>query len=134
VRWRLPDRLATGRGQIPRRRRVAAAYRDELTFRGIPHTAADLPLRIPVVVADKREALRAAAAAGVELGDWFTTPVHPLRAADLAAAGYVEGSCPNAEWAAEHVVTLPVRATAGLGAVLRTVGVLSRLEPVVTHA
>ncbi|MEV6300072.1 DegT/DnrJ/EryC1/StrS family aminotransferase [Actinoplanes sp. NPDC051861] len=119
VRWRLPARIAASRDEIALRRRVAAAYHTELTRRGVQHAAADLPLRIPVVVADKERTLREAAAAGIELGDWFVSPVHPLRGTDLAAAGYVTGSCPVAEWAAEHVVTLPVRATTPLPDIFR---------------
>ncbi|MFC7528300.1 DegT/DnrJ/EryC1/StrS family aminotransferase [Actinoplanes sp. GCM10030250] len=133
VRWRLPARIAAGRGETDRRRRVARAYRTELTRRGIPHTAADLPLRIPVVVADKERALREAAAEGVELGDWFATPVHPLSGAGLAAAGYTEGSCPNAEWAAAHVVTIPVRAGAGVPSIFRHVGFLAGREATRAH-
>ncbi|BBH71445.1 aminotransferase [Actinoplanes sp. OR16] len=100
TRWRLPYRIAAGRATVAGRRRVTGR---ELAY--VPH-------RIPVVVGDKQRVLREAARAGLEVGDWFASPVHPLAGDDLAAAGYTAGSCPNAEWAAAHVVTLPVRAGA----------------------
>lgn len=116
TRWRLPSRIAAGRAQARRRRRVTGA---ELPY--VPH-------RIPVVVGDKARVLREAARAGVELGDWFATPVHPLSGDDLAAVGYREGSCPNAEWAAAHVVTLPVRAGTRPTDIGRAVDLLTRIE------
>ena len=129
TRGRLPARIADGRAELGLRRRVADAY--ERAFdRGVP----GIPLRFPVPVADKPGTLRAAAAAGLELGDWFATPVHPLSGPDLAAAGYTAGSCPHAEHAAAHVVTLPVRASVSPDTVARAVAVLARTEPVVSHA
>lgn len=133
VRRRLPGRVAAGLGRAERRRRVAAAYAAELSRRGVPHVAAELPLRIPVVVEDKQRVLGDAAAAGIELGDWFSSPVHPLRGDALAAVGYEPGSCPQAEWAADHVVTLPVRADITPARILRHVGFLSERQAV-THA
>ncbi|WP_229072814.1 DegT/DnrJ/EryC1/StrS family aminotransferase [Actinoplanes sp. DH11] len=116
VRRRLPSRVAAGR--------VAAARRRRVTGRELPY----VPHRIPVVTGDKDRVLRGAARAGVEAGDWFATPVHPLTGADLAAAGYVAGSCPNAEWAAAHVVTLPVRPGTRPADIERAVAVLTRIE------
>ena len=130
TRSRLPGALAAARSDLGRRRRVAEAYGVLL---GRP-AAPGVPLRIPVVVADKAAALRAAAGAGVELGDWFTSPVHPLTGAGLAAAGYAGGSCPNAEWAAAHVVTLPVRSSTRPETVTRAAGLLTSLEAVAAHA
>jgi dTDP-4-amino-4,6-dideoxygalactose transaminase len=43
---------------------------------------------------------------GIILGDWYTTPIAPCDV-DLAAIGYQQGSCPNAEWLAERTVNLP---------------------------
>ncbi|WP_052721192.1 DegT/DnrJ/EryC1/StrS family aminotransferase [Actinoplanes rectilineatus] len=128
VRRRLPSRVVGGRASLDRRRRVAAAYHLALTRAGLRHATASLPLRIPVVVADKDRVLREGAAAGVELGDWFATAVHPLDGPALAATGYRAGSCPHAEWAAAHVVTLPVRAATSPAEISRTVHLLAHLE------
>ncbi|XVU30169.1 GNAT family N-acetyltransferase [Actinoplanes sp. CA-054009] len=111
VRRRLPRRTAEARKQITRRATVAARYRAGVTGLGYAVPAPVMPpLRVPVAVPDKPGLLDAAARQRLEVGDWFTTPVHPLAGEALEAAGYRPGSCPNAEWAAEHVVSFPVRA------------------------
>ncbi|GAA1582122.1 hypothetical protein GCM10009828_002660 [Actinoplanes couchii] len=129
TRSRLAARIATGRAELKRRRELTDAYEIEL-HRVVP----GVPLKFPAVVADKQEALLAAAAAGLELSDWFATPVHPLSGVDLARAGYVAGSCPNAEWAAAHVVTLPVRAATRRDSIGRAADLLAELRPVGAHA
>ncbi|MEU8243041.1 DegT/DnrJ/EryC1/StrS family aminotransferase [Actinoplanes missouriensis] len=116
VRWRLPSRIVTGHAEAARRRHATGR---DLGY--VPH-------RIPVVAGDKDRVLREAAAAGLEVGDWFTTPVHPLAGPDLAAVGYRPGSCPNAEWAAAHVVTLPVRAGTRPADLDRALARLARIE------
>jgi len=42
----------------------------------------------------------------VLLGEWFLTPLHPVKG-DLSAWGYEYGKYPVAEYLAEHVVNLP---------------------------
>ena len=42
----------------------------------------------------------------VSLGEWFLTPLHPVKA-DLSAWGYEYGKYPVAEYLAAHVVNLP---------------------------
>ncbi|WP_430789344.1 DegT/DnrJ/EryC1/StrS family aminotransferase [Actinoplanes sp. G11-F43] len=129
TRRRLTARITAGRAELHRRRQIADAY--EIEFQRL---MPGVPLRFPVLVGDKAGALRAAAEAGVELGDWFATPVHPLSGPDLAAAGYTAGSCPNAEWAAAHVVTLPVRSTTRPPDVGRAADLLNEFRAVDAHA
>ncbi|SDS76554.1 DegT/DnrJ/EryC1/StrS family aminotransferase [Actinoplanes derwentensis] len=128
TRRRLAARIAAGHTELKRRRELADAYEIEM-HRIVP----GMPLRFPAVVADKDEALRTAGAAGLEIGSWFATPVHPLSGPDLALAGYTPGSCPNAEWAAEHVVTLPVRAATRRDSIGRAADLLADLRPVGAH-
>lgn len=63
-------------------------------------------LRTPLLVRDRPAFARAFAARGVDLGQWFNAPLHP-RGSDAAGLGYRPGSCPQAEFLAEHVVNLP---------------------------
>lgn len=63
-------------------------------------------LRVPVRVANKKEALQAADRQGIELGDWFVRPLHSHLAAQ-EDFGYVTGMCPNADKAANEIVNLP---------------------------
>jgi perosamine synthetase len=133
VQRRLASRTASARDLLDWRRTIAARYWTGLNRAGfaglaVPDDAGMVLMRVPVTVADKQRVLRAAVDRDVELGDWFGTPVHPLVGKDLAAVGYVEGSCPNAEWAADRVVTLPVRADTRIRDVDRALDLLSDLH------
>ncbi len=63
--------------------------------------------RFPVWVTDKPKWLAAARKNRIELSDWFESAVDPLGPGDFHLAGYELGSCPNAEAAARHIVSLP---------------------------
>ncbi|GIE87513.1 DegT/DnrJ/EryC1/StrS family aminotransferase [Actinoplanes regularis] len=132
VRQRLPRRVTAALRDIDVRRKVLAAYERGLDRIGVSHHPRPgpeaVPLRLPVRVFGKDDVLREAAAAGVELGDWYRTPVHPLSGRELAAAGYLEGSCPNAEWAAKHLVTLPLRSSLRPADVNRALHLFDRLK------
>jgi dTDP-4-amino-4,6-dideoxygalactose transaminase len=65
-------------------------------------------LRYPLLVSNKTRLLEKARAAGIELGSWFETPLHPLPVTDHHFAAYQIGSCPAAEAAAACVVNLPL--------------------------
>ena len=65
-------------------------------------------LRLPLAVKRKTSLLDAARRAGIEIGSWFESPLHPLRLAEHKAIHYLPGSCPVAESAARHVINLPL--------------------------
>lgn len=50
--------------------------------------------------------IKKAKAAGIQLGDWYTTPVAP-HGVQYEKIGYVPGSCPNAERLAQTTCNLP---------------------------
>jgi dTDP-4-amino-4,6-dideoxygalactose transaminase len=64
-------------------------------------------VRYPVRIAEKDKALAQAAKAGVEIGSWFESPLHPIET-PLASYDYELGMCPEAENAAGQVVNLPL--------------------------
>ncbi len=64
-------------------------------------------VRYPVRIDKKTEALEQAARAGIELGSWFESPLHPIETS-LDTYDYEPGSCPQAEKAAMEVVNLPL--------------------------
>lgn len=64
-------------------------------------------VRYPVRIDNKTEALKQAAGAGIELGSWFESPLHPVET-PLSAYDYEPGMCPQAEKAAGQVVNLPL--------------------------
>jgi perosamine synthetase len=111
-RWLVRREIAALPRRTPHRRRVAAAYHDRITGRGVRHP--ELPPgadpvygRYPLLTPRKAELLRRASEYRVELSDWYATPVHPLAGPALEAAGYRPGSCPNAEQRTAEVVSLP---------------------------
>jgi dTDP-4-amino-4,6-dideoxygalactose transaminase len=94
------------------RRRLVSRYRralDSLECSSFPEPAgADVVYaRLPLHVEDKRGVLGAARRAGIELAEWYSSPVHPLEGDALAGVGYRPESCPVAESRCAHVVSLP---------------------------
>jgi perosamine synthetase len=65
-------------------------------------------LRFPLEVPNKTELLRESSRAGVELGSWFETPLHPIALAEHPLIDYRLGSCPVAESTANRVINLPL--------------------------
>jgi perosamine synthetase len=64
-------------------------------------------VRYPVRITEKDKALAQAAKAGIELGSWFESPLHPIET-PLASYDYELGMCPEAEKAAHETVNLPL--------------------------
>ena len=130
VRMRLARREALARERLEWRREIAARYRAGFRQLGMAELAAGedtdaVLMRVPVVVTAKQRVLELAVQRRVEMGDWYSTPVHPLTGRELEAVGYRQGSCPNAEWAADYVVTLPVRTDTRLADVDRALDLFS---------
>jgi dTDP-4-amino-4,6-dideoxygalactose transaminase len=90
-----------------RRVEVARRYREELKgVMTIPEwNKESIYLRASGWVKDKPGLLKKAAARGVYLGEWYDSVVEPAK--DVKTQGYKVGSCPKAEWAAEHTINLP---------------------------
>lgn len=65
-------------------------------------------VRLPVSVSDKPRFLALAREHGVEVAEWYSTPVHPLKGEEYSMAHYLSGSCPVAELACDSMVSLPV--------------------------
>jgi len=65
-------------------------------------------LRYPLLVAENRRVLQRARERRIEMGDWYSSPVHPLREPEWVRVGYRRGSCPVAETIAGRIVTLPI--------------------------
>ena len=96
---------------VERRRAIAGRYSSWLAEHGLttaaePADAEHAFLRYPLRTRD-RDALRAAAErAGIDLGDWFVSPAHPVTAG-LERWGYVPGCAPVAERACRGGSNLP---------------------------
>jgi perosamine synthetase len=133
VQARLRRRLAAQHATVSRHRCLAAQYEAglrELEIPGLTKNPDADPVLIcyPIVVDNKAELLQAARRARVELGDWFSSPVHPLSLSDCRKAGYEPGTCPVAEWISERIVTLPCHAGINEKEAGRVIGFLRRMR------
>ena len=97
--------------QVAARRRIAARYSAWLGERGLAHPS-EPPgvehafLRYPLEVSDRGRFRELAEQAGVDLGDWFVSPLHPI-VDRLDDWGYARGTAPIAEAICERIVNLP---------------------------
>jgi dTDP-4-amino-4,6-dideoxygalactose transaminase len=96
---------------VVRRRAVAARYSALLRAHG--RTAAHEPsyavhsfLRYPIRVHEPHLFADLASRRGIDIGDWFRSPVHPATG-DLSAWGYRWGTNPVAERVASEIANLP---------------------------
>jgi perosamine synthetase len=97
--------------EVARRRSIARQYSDWLS--GHDRTAAAEPagtshsfLRYPLRVSGRTAFAAAAERAGIDLGDWFVSPLHPITSG-LDRWGYRTGTAPVAEAACSEIVNLP---------------------------
>jgi dTDP-4-amino-4,6-dideoxygalactose transaminase len=94
------------------RRHLVQYYSDALRQQGWPAFGPDAEsptlLRYPLLVANKAALMEKARHAGIELGTWFETPLHPLALSEHYLAAYQIGSCPVAESTAASVINLPL--------------------------
>ena len=98
-------------GDLEARKRNSRLYNQILIDAGKSHVAEELFddhsfLKYPLLVKDRDKFMALAEKSRVLLGEWFLTPLHPVRG-DLSAWAYEYGKYPVAEYLAEHVVNLP---------------------------
>jgi dTDP-4-amino-4,6-dideoxygalactose transaminase len=91
----------------------------------IPDNCDTVFARYPLRAKDKQGLLSKAKQEGVELAEWYSTPVHPLSGPELPLVHYTEGSCPNAEKLCKEVVSLPVHVTVRQKDIARAVDFLN---------
>ncbi len=119
---------------IDHRRQMAELYDGLLTQKGWPVRRYDksimdpVMVRYPLRIKEKKQALEKAASAGIELGSWFESPLHPEET-PLAPYDYQIGMCPAAEKAAAETVNLPLHPRAGEKTVRRTVDFITQFTP-----
>ena len=128
-------RLGDLAAETERRRAIGHQYSEWLRANG--RTAAAEPddtehafLRYPLRVAERQRFTAAAERAGIDLGDWFVSPVHPTRER-LERWGYVAGSAPNAEEASREIVNLPTDPTQREGDLDRVISMLAQQVDVI---
>ncbi len=78
----------------------------------VPSGRQHIYLKYPLLVRDRERFLALAQKEGVEIGDWFVSPLHPLTR-NLELWDYPSGSFPVAEWTSTHIVNLPTHLSVG---------------------
>lgn len=87
------------------RQQIAQLYHANLKSRP-PWLTESIWLRYSVWVDDPQAVFTEAKQAGMILGDWYWSVIVPTGPA-LSQYGYQPGSCPVAEWSAQHIINLP---------------------------
>jgi dTDP-4-amino-4,6-dideoxygalactose transaminase len=64
-------------------------------------------VRFPFLVDDRRYWRQRLDEVGIEFGTWLNHPLHPV-GSNFRKCGYEIGMCPNAEYAAERVLNIPL--------------------------
>ncbi len=85
-------------------------------------------LRVPILVKDKETVLKKAIQQGLEIGDWFVSPVHP-NLSNWELAGYKKGTCPEAEKVCKHIVNLPTHDKIDQKTIKKIVSFILRFAP-----
>lgn len=93
------------------RKTNGARYTDFLKSAGYNHVSPNLHadhlfLKYPLLVSNRNEFKERARKAGVPLGDWFLSPLHPIET-DLSPWDFDTARYPQASFAGAHVVNLP---------------------------
>jgi dTDP-4-amino-4,6-dideoxygalactose transaminase len=94
-----------------KRKQSAEIYTDFLIKQGKNHVdrkwfANHSFLKYPLLVNQRDEFMLLAEKHRIALGEWFTSPLHPVEG-DLSAWQFQQGQYPVAEYLASHVVNLP---------------------------
>jgi perosamine synthetase len=108
-------RLRTLRSAVLRRRTTAARYSEWLAGHGRsvahePSYSVHAFLRYPLRVRERDAFLQEAGRRGLDLGDWFHSPLYPI-SGDLTPWGYRWGTNPVAERVTSEIVNLPTDVT-----------------------
>ena len=96
---------------IKHRQRVAKLYKEILTDLGFeppyePSYAEHTYLKFPLLVKNREKFFRLAQEKKIELGDWFLSPIHPIKG-NYKLWYYPYGENPIGEFASRHIVNLP---------------------------
>jgi perosamine synthetase len=90
------------------RQQISAVYRDKIKSKSVFVQNKNFSLlRQPLLVPNRKGLREFLERNGVNLGDWYTAPITPLKI-DLRKYGYIPGSCPNVESVVARIINLPV--------------------------
>jgi dTDP-4-amino-4,6-dideoxygalactose transaminase len=133
LRRRLDTMMYRGNSVIARHKRLFDFYDRSLRQMGfsglnIPYDCDPVLICYPIQVTSKAGLLEDARRARVELGDWFSSPVHPLTEPEWKLVAYTKGSCPIAERVSKQIITLPCHAGVTQKEAERTIAFLAKVQ------
>lgn len=116
--------------QTAHRKRVAGEYQSlirtgRVTHLSVPARMEPVFSRYPLLAENRTELVERAREARVEIAIFYDTAVHPLEGSALRTVGYEPGLCPNAEWTAERIISLPTGPRVGNEQIRRAVNFLN---------
>jgi len=96
---------------VEHRRKIASLYERWLTDEAcdrMPDSPGAIStwLRFPLLIENRDSLLDLARANRIEIGDWFSAPLHPA-GSNAAAFGYEPGLCPVSDSVAARIINLP---------------------------
>lgn len=110
---RLVEKLNDAQAVVERANHLARQYAAGLPEGGfvrplVPEGAVPVYARYPLFCLEKQRVLAKAEETGVEIADWYTTPVHPLGREEWHHVHLEPGSCPRAESLSDQIISLPI--------------------------
>lgn len=91
---------------------IASQYRNRIKSNVVCHLKVSnnckvIFARYPLITNNKQRLLEKAQESNIEIADWYSTPIHPIKSNKWTLINYKKGSCPNAEMMCTKIVTLP---------------------------
>lgn len=95
-----------------------------IKIQNLPKYIEPVYLRYPILVENKEKVLKEARKKRIEIGDWYFSPIHPLKEKDWKFVGYQKGMCKIAKEICQKLVHLPTYEKVKENDILKTVNFL----------
>ena len=108
----LIDQLGKLESQTIHRQKCAERYRATINSRAVDHFAIPHGFnpvfgRYPMIAHTRKSLIEKVRGSRIETAVFYDTPVQPLSGSALRDVGYEPGSCPQAEYLADRIISLP---------------------------
>jgi dTDP-4-amino-4,6-dideoxygalactose transaminase len=90
-----------------KREKITEFYDTNLKENFVFKTEGDLLLRYPILLENRAEVKQKLLEREIIVGNWYSSPVHPLSEEELGKVDYKQGSCPIAERVGKNILNLP---------------------------
>jgi dTDP-4-amino-4,6-dideoxygalactose transaminase len=111
---------------------IASQYRDRIKSNEVCHLKVSNDCKVifahyPLIARNKQKLLDEARKENIEVADWYSTPIHPVKSDQWPLIYYNKGSCPNAEKMSKQIVTLPTNKKVTEKDINRTIDFLNKV-------